>query len=140
MENYPFQNAQPVDTQLACSGVITGFDLQIVTGVAFSSNNLQHKVRCAVRHGGGGLQGACDPARHVVTWAARGTGTLFAIAAVQCDAVQVAVEGRAMTAWNMTLGCRCATESQATGLPTRAWHACRGKARHKGTYGNNCQQ
>jgi tectonic-1/3 len=44
----PFNATVPIysEADIACSGVVTGFDLQIVTGVAFSSNNLQPKVWC----------------------------------------------------------------------------------------------
>ncbi|GFR41010.1 hypothetical protein Agub_g1677, partial [Astrephomene gubernaculifera] len=44
VSGYPFNPSIFSTSDQACSGVITGFDLQIVTGVAFSSNNLQQKV------------------------------------------------------------------------------------------------
>ncbi|GIL73092.1 hypothetical protein Vretimale_4708 [Volvox reticuliferus] len=42
----PFNETVPIysEADMACSGLVIGFDLQIVTGVAFSSNNLQQKV------------------------------------------------------------------------------------------------
>ncbi|KAG2499935.1 hypothetical protein HYH03_002222 [Edaphochlamys debaryana] len=44
LSGYPFSAPIYSESSRACSGVITGFDLQVVTGVAFSSNNLQQKV------------------------------------------------------------------------------------------------
>lgn len=45
VSGYPFNPSIYSAADNACSGVVTGFDLQIVTGVAFASNNLQSKVR-----------------------------------------------------------------------------------------------
>ncbi|PNW85332.1 hypothetical protein CHLRE_03g181450v5 [Chlamydomonas reinhardtii] len=44
VSGYPFGNLGYTSADNACTGVIIGFDLQIVTGVAFASNNLQQKV------------------------------------------------------------------------------------------------
>lgn len=44
VSNYPF--AEMIYTSDgSCSNVVSGFDLRVLTGVAFSANNLQHKVR-----------------------------------------------------------------------------------------------
>ncbi|GLI69062.1 hypothetical protein VaNZ11_013605 [Volvox africanus] len=46
LSGVPFNQTVPIysEADMACSGLVVGFDLQIVTGVAFSSNNLQQKV------------------------------------------------------------------------------------------------
>ncbi|KAG2442590.1 hypothetical protein HXX76_002675 [Chlamydomonas incerta] len=44
VSGYPFGNLGYSTADNACTGVIIGFDLQVVTGVAFASNNLQQKV------------------------------------------------------------------------------------------------
>jgi hypothetical protein len=44
VSNYPFNNLIYSASDRSCSNVIVGYDLQILTGVAFSANNLQNKV------------------------------------------------------------------------------------------------
>lgn len=44
VSNFPFNNLIYSATDRSCSNVVVGFDLQILTGVAFSANNLQNKV------------------------------------------------------------------------------------------------
>lgn len=48
VSGYPFGNLGYTSADNACTGVIIGFDLQIVTGVAFASNNLQQKASTAL--------------------------------------------------------------------------------------------
>lgn len=43
MSNFPFNDLS--FSAGACSNVVVGYDIQILTGVAFSANNLQQKVR-----------------------------------------------------------------------------------------------
>ena len=43
VNNFPFHNLDS-STAGRCGNVITGFDLQVVTGVAYATDNLQRKV------------------------------------------------------------------------------------------------
>ncbi|KAL6760283.1 hypothetical protein V8C86DRAFT_2556402 [Haematococcus lacustris] len=44
VSNYPFNNLIYSASENSCANVVVGFDLQILSGVAFSSNNLQNKL------------------------------------------------------------------------------------------------
>jgi hypothetical protein len=51
VSNYPFNNLIYSAADRSCSNVVVGYDLQILTGVAFSANNLQNKVSYATALG-----------------------------------------------------------------------------------------
>jgi tectonic-1/3 len=48
VSNFPFNDLDFTSSSSSCSNVVVGYDLQILTGVAFSANNLQHKVRACM--------------------------------------------------------------------------------------------
>eukprot|EP00955_Chlamydomonas_euryale_P041410 351970-Chlamydomonas_euryale.AAC.2 len=57
------------DTERACSGLVVGYDVQLVFGVAFASNNLQRKVRARLFFAY--LPGAGEGRGPAVLWACR---------------------------------------------------------------------
>ncbi|PNH04623.1 4-alpha-glucanotransferase DPE1, chloroplastic/amyloplastic [Tetrabaena socialis] len=81
VSGYPFNPSIYSQADNACSGVIVGFDLQIVTGVAFSSNNLQQKVGRAPRRRTRGAFGGARrvPATHRRSVGASPVPALFGI-------------------------------------------------------------
>jgi len=44
VSNFPFNEMSFAASPASCSNVVVGYDLQVLTGVAFASNNLQRKV------------------------------------------------------------------------------------------------
>ena len=60
MSGYPFTNLFYYQRDSSCANVIEGYDITVLTGVAYAANNLQKKVRekgliVSAMHLGGGL-------------------------------------------------------------------------------------
>lgn len=47
VSNFPFNDLIFTSSPATCENVVVGYDLQVLTGVAFSANNLQNKVMTA---------------------------------------------------------------------------------------------